>query len=96
MSIYFVLNRNGLFSGGFGFAMRPGMMGVPRFPGPGPWNMPYGGGNNGFGGGQNHNGYNHGGGNHNGFGNDHWNDFGGFGYPMEVRIFISYQFKLLF
>ena len=60
------------------------MMGVPRFPGPGPWNMPYGGGNNGFGGGQNHNGYNHGGGNHNGFGNDHWNDFGGFGYPMEV------------
>jgi len=70
-------------SGGFGFAMRPGMMGVPRFPGPGPWNMPYGGGNNGFGGGQNHNGYNHGGGNHNGFGNEHWNDFGGFGYPME-------------
>ena len=60
------------------------MMGVPRFPGPGPWNMPYGGGNNGFGGGQNHNGYNHGGGNHNGFGNEHWNDFGGFGYPMEV------------
>ena len=60
-------------SGGFGFAMRPGMMGVPRFPGPGPWNMHY----NGYG--PSHNGYH----NHNGFGNDHWNDFG-FGYPMDV------------
>jgi len=61
-------------SGGFGFAMRPGMIGVPRFPGPGPWNM-HGYGGNGY---QGHNGYH----NHNGFGNDHWNDFG-FGYPME-------------
>ena len=69
------------FSGGFGFSMRPGFPGVPRFPGP--WNMHSGYGNGGYGG-QHNNGYH----NHNGFGNDHWNDYGGgFGYPMEVRVF---------
>jgi len=63
-------------NGGFGFSMRPGFPGVPRFPGP--WNMHSGYGNGGYGG-QHNNGYH----NHNGFGNDHWNDYGGFGYPME-------------
>ena len=62
--------------------MRPGFPGVPRFPGP--WNMHSGYGNGGYGG-QHNNGYH----NHNGFGNDHWNDYGGFGYPMEVSSRIS-------
>lgn len=65
-------------SGGFGFGGRPGMMGMPRFPGPGPWNMNgngYGGGNN-YGPGPNYN--------HN-YGNEHWNDYNGFGgYHMEA------------
>lgn len=66
-------------SGGFGFGGRPGMMGMPRFPGPGPWNMNgngYGGGGNSYGPGPNYN--------HN-YGNEHWNDYNGFGgYHMEV------------
>lgn len=66
-------------SGGFGFSMRPGFPGVPRFPGP--WNMHggYGNGNGGYGGHHNGNGGYH---NHNGFGNEHWNEYG-FGYPMD-------------
>lgn len=65
-------------SGGFGFGGRPGMMGMPRFPGPGPWNMNgngYNGGNS-YGPGPNYN--------HN-YGNEHWNDYNGFGgYHMEA------------
>jgi len=66
-------------NGGFGFSMgRPGFPGVPRFPGP--WNMHSGYGNGGGGyGGPHTNGYH----NHNGFGNENWNEYGGFGYPME-------------
>lgn len=63
-------------SGGFGFGGRPGMMGMPRFPGPGPWNMNANGYGNNYGpAGPNFN--------HN-YSNEHWNDYNGFGgYHME-------------
>lgn len=59
-------------SGGFGFGGRPGMMGMPRFPGPGPWNI----NGNGYG-----NAYAP---PYNNYNNEHWNDYNGFGgYHME-------------
>jgi len=64
------MHKQMAISGGFGFGARPGMVGMPRFPGPGAWM------NGGYGNYGGHGGFNHYGGTND---NQHWNDYNGFG-----------------